>query len=254
MSLINSTRDITRIGLVNGVRYRALVTENWDVDKSGAQQFLGRIKFKIPNFFEFTVKECPWAIPQSNGADGASSEAGTVNVPRVGSYVDIMFMGGSVYHPVYVPCTIFNTVIMEQSKVNYPNRKIHRLQNGFFIIIDEQSNFVEIYDPGDFSLQAKGVCNLVIEGNVHINSKVGNVDLVAEKGHVIVQAKSNVEVHAEGYAIVDAKGNVSVKSINGSITLEGQGSGRLGGIVTGNHNCAFTGSPHNACSLNVFST
>jgi hypothetical protein len=129
------------------MRYRAVVIKNDDPLK------LCRIKFKIPKFFEFDARDCPWAIPQSNGADGATDSAGTVNIPRVGSYVDIMFMSGSVYHPTYHATSVFNLVKMAVTEENYPNRKIHKLQNGFYIIVDEKTNSVEIFDPGDFGLK-----------------------------------------------------------------------------------------------------
>jgi hypothetical protein len=253
MSLINSTRDITRIGLKEGVRYRALVTENWDVDAKGDQRFLGRIKFNIPKFFEFDLKFSPWAIPQSNGADGASPKSGHLNVPRIGSYVDIMFMGGSVYHPVYLPCTIFETVVLEEAKINYPNRKIHRLENGFMIIVDEKANSVEIYDPGDFQLKTMGVCNLVIEGNVNINSKTGNITCTTEKGNVNVKSAGLVDIQVDGATNLFSKGTVSVTT-DGVVNLKGTKGGKLAGVVTGNHNCMVTGAPHNACSSTIFAT
>jgi hypothetical protein len=252
MSLINSVRDMSRIGLKEGTRYRAQVIKNDDPKQ------LGRIKFKIPEFFNFPVKDAPWAIPQNNGADGATNKAGTVNIPRVGSFVDIMFMGGSVYHPAYHATSIFKTVYLKESKVNYPNRKIHKLQNGTSIIIDEKANSMEIYVPGDIGIKSKastsivvgGKCNLYANDEISVTSTKGDINVKAEEGNINVTC-------TKGTTAITSGGNLSVRSTNGKIQLMGSGEGKnpkLGGIVTGMHNCMVTGKPHNACSLDVFST
>jgi hypothetical protein len=254
MSLINSTRDVSRIGIKEGMRYRAIVTSNDDKNKKGKKSYLGRIKFKIPKFFEFEISDCPWAIPQSNGADGASKICGTVNVPRVGSYVDIMFMGGSVYHPTYHSTSIFESIVTELGKINYPNRKVTVLANGTHIIIDEEANSMEFYVPGDYGVKANGTCNLSIAGNVIINSKAGRVNLTTENGDVLIKSKGgNMTLNTSADAVVNADGAVNVTA-GGNINLKSSKGGRLGGVVTGNHNCMVTGKPHNACSTTVFST
>jgi hypothetical protein len=250
MSLINSTRDILRIGLREGTRYRAIVTDNVDPKK------LCRVKFKIPKFFEFDPTVCPWAIPQSNGADGASLKAGTLNIPRIDSYVDIMFMGGSVYHPTYHATSVFSTVQLEKSSINYPDRKIMQLSNGCYLIVDEKDSFIDIFNPGDLRLTVngtsniniKGLCNLNVEGNVLITSTKGNITATAKVGEVTVFAET-------GNTTVMAKKNVIVNSTSGQIILQGpSGSSDLAGVVTGASICPFTGMPHSDYSGEVLAT
>lgn len=248
MSLINSTRDIARIGLREGTRYRAIVTKNDDPKQ------LGRIKFKIPKFFEFDTVVAPWAIPQSNGEDGASKTAGTVNIPRVGAFVDIMFMGGSVYHPAYHPTSIFKSVQLERSNVNYPDRKIHQLSNGCYLVIDEKDGFIDIFNPGDLRLSVNGSSNIIVKGTCNINAD-GAVSIVSNEGEIKAIAK-------KGAVTVDAQGGpVTVKSsqivtIQGTnLFLQGEsGDGDLAGVVTGASICPFTGQPHSDYSQEVFAT
>ena len=250
MSLINSTRDVLRVGLKEGTRYRALVTKNDDPKQ------LARIKFKIPNFFEFDVTSSPWAMCQSNGADGAGPTFGTLSVPKVGSYVDVLFTGGSVYHPVYCATSIFKSVQMEKSNINYPNRKIHQLSNGCYFVIDEQDGFMDIFNPGNLRLTVKGssnliiggTCNLTVKGNITVLCEEGDVSATCSIGSVNVEAKS-------GDATLIANGIATLQSNTGTINLQGpSGSSDLSGVVTGSSICAYTGICHSDYSGEVFAT
>jgi hypothetical protein len=209
---------------------------------------------KYQNFL-IPVKDAPWAISQSNGADGATDTAGTVNIPGVGSFVDIIFMGGSVYHPTYHSTSIFKTVYLKESQINYPNRKIHKLQNGTSIIIDKKANSLEVYVPGDIESKSKnntnitvgGKCNLYAEADVSVTSKKGNIKVKAESGDINVAC-------TKGSTEINSKGNITVESAGIIKLMGGGGSPMLGGVVTGNHNCMVTGMPHLACSLTVLSS
>jgi hypothetical protein len=249
MSLINSTRDISRIGINGTTRHRAQVIENKDPKQ------LGRIKFKIEKFFEFSLDVSPWAIPSSNDADGSMKNVGTFNVPRIGAYVDIIFLDGSVYHPQYHPTTIFKTVVMDKSQVNYPDRKIFALSNGCYLVIDEKDNYMDIFNPGDMrltvrgscSIEIDGACNLIVGGNIVATSLTGDIQVTANTKQVIVEAKSD-------NVIVKASKDVNV-SAGGIINLQGKsGSTDLAGVVTGASICAFTHQCHGDYSNEVFAT
>jgi hypothetical protein len=253
MSLINSSRDIVRLGINADTKYKAVVTNNVDPLK------LGRVQFKIPNFFEFSEKFAPWAINQKNESPGvteAKDVYGSFNVPRIGSFVDIKFAHGSVYHPVYHPSTIFKTVQLEESLANYPDRHILKLSNGCYLIIDEHDNFMDIFNPGDVRLrvegtcniESSGVCNLHAGGAVNVKSTDGNINVTSDKESIVLNCTKD--------CIVQAEENVTVTAAK-RIFLQGKsGADDLSGIVTGNSICAFTHMKHSEtdCSEECFAT
>lgn len=250
MALFNSAQDITRVGLKEGTRYRAIVTDNKDPKQ------LGRIKFKIPNFFEFPLELSPWAIPDENGVDGATATSGSLNIPRIDSWIDIMFRGASQYHPAYLPTTIFKSVQLDRSQVNYPDRIIRQLGNGAYFIIDEYNGLIEFFNPGDLqmvingsaSLTVKGTLVASVTGNATVESSEGDVSVISDAGNVVVNSKA-------GTTSVLADSDVSVLSTNGKVILQGpSGAGDLAGVVTSSCICAFSGQPHSDYSQEVFAT
>lgn len=251
MSLINTAQTIKRQGLDLTQSYRAQVIENRD------PKHLGRIKFKIPNFFSFSVEDAPWAICSTNDAGGAGKKYGSVNIPRIDSWVDITFQNGSVYHPVYKPTSIFQTVRLEKSQVNYPDRKIFMLSNGCYIVIDEHDNMVDIFNPGDVRITINGSVGITVKGTLSAEV-TGNTTLVVKEGDINATAQSgNITVETvTGDAVVSAGNNVEARGKK--ILLVGESglndSSQLGGVVTSACVCAFTNQPHGAYSQEVFAT
>jgi len=76
--------------------------------------------------------------------------------------------------------------------------------------------------------------------------------LIDAKADVAISATSNLIVHTEGDASITVDGNAEV-SAGGNITADASKIALNGGagVVTGNHICAFTGSPHSHCSSTV---
>lgn len=248
MSLLNSATDIIRIGIKEGMRYRASVIENKDPKQ------LGRIKFRIPDFFDFSIEDSPWAIPLSNGADGATNKSGVVSIPRIDSFVDIEFRAGSVYHPAYLPTTIFESVYLEKSRINYPERHLIEMQNGCYVFLDERTGLVEFFNPGDVriivhgsvSMEVKGTFAGSVDGNATIIVNKGDLAATATEGTVTVEATNNM-------VMVKGKNLVSVQADN--IQLQGKsGASDLAGVVTGASICAFSGRPHSDYSQEVFAS
>ena len=174
MSLINSAHDVLRTGIREGVKYRAIVIDNDDPKK------LCRIKFKIPKFFEFETSVSPWAICSDNGADGSGKNFGTINIPRKDSYVDIEFIGGSVYHPRYYSSSMFSSVQPTDVGIHYPDRKIIRLSNGVFVIIDENDNMINIFNPGATNIDTGDAIGISTPSTIAISPDGGLVVYVKE--------------------------------------------------------------------------
>jgi hypothetical protein len=249
MGLINSTRDILRVGLREGVRYRAIVTDNKDPKQ------LGRIKFKIPKFFELELKDSPWAICANAGIDGGTKESGSLDIPRIDSFVEIMFMHGSPYHPKYFSTTLFKPNQLKQAQVNYPDRKIIRLSNKAFLVVDLHNNLIQVYNPGDVSIEINGSCGINVQGTTTLSS-VGDTTISVSKGNLnatVLKGDANV-VTEKGDIIASSANDVSVIASHNIYLTGGSGDGDLAGVVTGACTCAFTGGPHPDYSNNVFAT
>lgn len=78
---------------------------------------------------------------------------------------------------------------------------------------------------------------------VNYNSDSHHLNLTV-KGDLTVSINGNVSIEVNGDAAVTAGGKITADA--NAIELNGGA-----GVVTGNHICAFTGSPHSHCSSTV---
>lgn len=76
--------------------------------------------------------------------------------------------------------------------------------------------------------------------------------LIDAKADVELFATGNLNIHIDGDASITVGGDAAV-SAQGNITADAPSIALNGGagVVTGNHICAFTGSPHSHCSSTV---
>lgn len=250
MSFINSARDILRVGLREGTRYRAIVTDNKDPKQ------LARIRFKIPKFFDLAVSDSPWAICGNAGIDGSTSTTGSLDIPRIGSYVDVEFMNGSPYHPRYMSSTLFKPVQLEQAQINYPDRKIMRFSNGTYIVLDLYNNLIQVFNPGDVTLDISGTCGMKVDGALTISCN-DNATVQVNKGNLqatVSEGDCNINADAGNVNVNSAK-DITLRTTGGKIYLSGEsGDDDLAGVVTGACTCAFTSRPHQEYSMEVFAT
>ena len=156
----------------------------------------------------------PWAIPHGmDHSDGASADTGTVNVPVVGSKVSVEFMDGQPTHPEYYGYHTDGTTLLEEAKLNYPERKVVRFKDGTFFVLDKKDNVVYGYTPTTVKLRIKGDVELHVEGNV--------TEVV--DGNVTRHIKGNVDELIDGNFTRKVAGNVN-NSVGGSQTTNVAGA------------------------------
>jgi uncharacterized protein involved in type VI secretion and phage assembly len=82
-----------------------------------------RIKVVVPSLLEGAVDTLPWIRPRLYSPFGMGDNYGVVNVPAVGSRVEVMFEDGDLEHGVYVADMAAGTFILpDELKTNYPHR------------------------------------------------------------------------------------------------------------------------------------
>lgn len=221
--MINPALDMTAPqGLAKDKPYEATVVDNDDLKNHDDKRGLGRIRARVPVLFDGIPDEMlPWAIPSNVGhTDGASSTSGSFSVPKVGSKVMLTFQNGSPMHPKYSPYTMDASTVPKEALTNYPNRTVHKFQNGAMMIVDTTSNDIIINNPGNVNITIHGNVNMQIDGNV--SSQInGNVD---QK----INGSARSEIVGTSHETVDGDRNVHVKgSIN--YTIDGSYNFKVSG-------------------------
>lgn len=205
--MINITKDLRAQGLDPNKRYRGIVVAN-DDSQEDRFRYTGRIKVRIPILFDgIEDDDLPWAIPEWPHIDGSSNLSGIVDIPKVGSYVDVVFQDGKMEYPRYVGGSISEKTVLEECKQNYPNRKVTRTKNGCLIIIDTETNELFVRNPGDLKIY--------VQGNVYLN-----VD-----GNVTERIKGDKTTYIDGNYIETVVGNKTVE-------VKGNNSEKVGGNTT----------------------
>lgn len=149
-------------GLVKNVWYEAVVVDNNDPKK------LCRVTARIHGIFNgIADNHLPWCIPGCLcHADGASATSGTVDIPKPGTKVRILFQEGNSELPIYFPYMVDTSTVLDEAVLNYPDRKVHRLQNNALIVIDTHTNEVFIRNPGAINIFVEGDANISVSGNM----------------------------------------------------------------------------------------
>lgn len=168
-SVINATKYLSRQGIDPKMVYEASVVNNFD------QRKLCRIQARIKGIFDgIGDADLPWAIPEFNHPDGAYNDSsgkavdrsGMGFVPKKGHKVGLKFPTGDPHRPVWTSYTVDEQVALpEYQDVNYPDRVVFKLSNGFYVIIDTRTNEVIINNPGDVDMTILGDVNQYIVGN-----------------------------------------------------------------------------------------
>jgi len=124
--------------------YRAKVISNADPLNAG------RIKVQAyPMFAEITDPDIlPWAVPMSPIWDGAGDDIGHFAVPKVDSFVFVMFEGEDVYQPVYIgEAPTATKGLPAELTTNYPNRKVVKSTSGITFIVDDTDVHIRVNHP-----------------------------------------------------------------------------------------------------------
>lgn len=162
-SPFNATKHFQRQGVDPKITYPAIVVNNNDKAKRG------RVQARIVGFMDGIEDQyLPWAIPSNNfGAMKATGvdRAGWFDVPPVGSKIGLRFPLGDPHRAVQENYPLDDQVMMEEAKTNYPDRKVLRFNNGFYIIVDTKTNELIFNNPGDMHMTILGDCSQTVIGD-----------------------------------------------------------------------------------------
>lgn len=196
--------------------YRALVLDNQDPEK------LGRIKARVyPMFFELESDVIPWCVPASPLFSGAGSGSGAFTIPSVGSYVFVFFEAGKLEQPVYFAEAQTATMgIPTESATNYPNRRVLKTPDGFYIYIDETSNELKIHHQSGTEITIDNTGKVLINSsNIQLGTSANPLDITAlvkptdfglpGVGKISAMAGSNPVV----FTVLPAAGTTKVKGV-----------------------------------------
>lgn len=212
--MLNIARDLSQSqGLNKDYRYEARVVNNDDRDTPYPHTC--RIQARIPVLYDGIPDEhLPWAIAYFDHLDGATEKSGTAWVPKVGSKVFLKFQDGRETHPVWSGYTVDTTTVMEEIKLNYPDRIIrHRLANGAITLYDTQTNELFIRNPGDLKVY--------IDGNVELTVTGDSTEVI--KGNRKVSVEGNYELNVGGTVTYRIGGTQTV-SVGGTASMKIGGS------------------------------
>lgn len=160
---LNPSKHLTRQGLDHKMVYAAVVIDNEDPRQAA------RVRVRITGIHADTIPDTalPWALPmtQAYAVNGDVPErAGKVDIPPKGAKVGVRFLNGDVYKPMLAPYPGDKKTILPEALVNYPYRKVHRYENGAYVIVDTKTNELLITNPGDLHMVVLGDCTKTVVG------------------------------------------------------------------------------------------
>lgn len=218
-------------GIEEGKEYPGIVVDDAD------PLFLQRVKARISTLHEGIVDDhLPWAIPDiSVHTNGATATTGSVDVPLKGSKVWVSFQDGSIQHPKYSGYHTDQTTVIEESKLNYPKRRVMKFKDGSLLVVDVSNSTIYIRGVGNVKAYVGGNVELHIHGNVDeiVDGSVrrlikGNLDEVIQ-GSVKRVIQGNLDEVVQGNASRSVAGSVN-ESTSGQTTVSFNG---LAETVTG---------------------
>lgn len=236
---VNPTKHLMRQGIDPKIIYAATVVDDMDPRKAS------RVKVRIKDIHSDAIpdKALPWALPmnQNYATDATGPErCGHVDIPHKGSKVGVSFPSGDQYKPVLAPYPGDKKTILPEAEKNYPFRKVIRHKNGFYAIVDTQTNEFLVCNPGDYHFVILGDCSQTIVGS-HTqivgkakgdipgyllnasDTKIQEIQaksaggVAAGAGNQNLTVKGNQTVIIEGNRTVQVKGTDSLK-VGGSRT------------------------------------
>lgn len=142
--------------------YKAVVVNNNDPD------MWGRIQARPLGLMDEVLDpDLPWAIPIGwDHCDGSDANSGVVSIPKNGTFVHLKFEKGSPKHPHWKGYHGDSTTILEEAKMNYPDRAVARFRNKTLLVIDTKDNIIYFRSPGDMRVCIVGDYQREVFGNV----------------------------------------------------------------------------------------
>ncbi|MND62241.1 hypothetical protein D3C80_535170 [compost metagenome] len=235
-SPLNNTRHMKKQGLDSATVFAGVVVDNNDPRKAG------RVRVRVPDVMPDAIPDnhLPWALPtnQAYAVDADKAErAGSVDVPPKGAKVGVRYPTGDPHKPELAPYPGDKKTILKEAEKNYPNRKVIRLDNGCYMIIDKSTNEVFVTNPGDshfvflgdYSKTVVGKCTEIVSGSVSdvpeylLNASDTKIQEIAAKsaggvsfkgsggaGSKYEHIKGDYTLVIDGNRIVKVKGNDSL--------------------------------------------
>ena len=190
--------------------YRGEVKNNLDT-----KQF-GRIQVEVlPMMQGIETQYLPWCVPAYSLFDGSGDGFGTFVVPKVGSWVYVMFEEGDFNQPLYFAEAASGTKGQPSARTtHYPNRKVTRTKNGIQFTIDDEpgEQMIDMLHPTGTRItvdkEGNGIATVVknITGDVTEN--------------IIIRAGDSILIQAYGNATITSTGSMNITSSAG-ITVQG---------------------------------
>ena len=140
----------------------------------------------------------------------------------------------------------------------YPYNQVLESTSGHVIEIDDTPNAERIHvyhKSGTF-------VEMFPDGKMVTNIKGSNTKIVISDNNILVEGNQNIRIKGSENVQIDKAQNIKVGGdvnlesggktvIKSSAGIDIDGGGSLAGVVTGNHICHYTGSPHGSVSGTV---
>lgn len=239
--LLNPAQHVRRQQINPAHQYKGWVIDNDDPTKNQ------RVRVHVPGIMDYENNEhYPWCLPQHAHPDGASNYSGTVSVPKVNAVVGVHFQAtptgeGDINYPTYGAFHVTDPTQLKDGEHHYPNRKVHRLSNGTFAIIDTEDDSVWLYNYGETHVKSGGKLvikseeTFVIISDVEVGIRAPEI-AVRAKDHLILESENKLTMRCAGEMNIEtrdqlrmlAKKGIDIEAIDEDIQLLTRGEGQNG--------------------------
>lgn len=196
---------------------------------------LQRVKVLIPGLLEAEPSLLPWIAPSLHSYFGVTTNAGEMQVPVLGSTLEVVFQRGDLNYGMYRGYlhTARHAPDPDLLK-NYPNRRgwVDPAGNKFWMDITPRGVITHYEHPTGTMFTIDSLGNLTVEvvANTTLNV-LGNTSITTQ-GNTSVTTSGNTAVSTNGNTSISTGGSTSISTQGDtSVTSGGNASISAGGKV-----------------------
>ena len=235
---------------LTGTQWIGLVEDTEDPN------FEGRIKARVYGKFDARVdpqdpesdyiiptEDLPWARPANSTTGGSNTGGGRLDIPKLGSEIQITFDNGDIYAPTYHYNIYPSDDVKAEVEASYQNSHVliydtafglngstpdstnEREGEGIKVFFTEEKGFVIDYATADGST----VINVKNDNSVEVTNPNGDSIVMLNDGNITLTHSGTVTVSAGAdvnvscvNATIDASADITANCVNATISASAE--------------------------------
>jgi len=185
--------------------------------------FSGRAQVRVFGVMDGIINEhIPWASPVNSGVFGTEG-AGSLSIPKIGSFVRIQFNNGDIYAPEMLAIQNIDTDLITKIKDDYIGTHVllYDASASISIIYQNIAGFMIFFRDSYFQITPDSMITLQHADSASIIQMKGDITNIVTKNEVNIKGASKVTVSANEVIVSgDTKTKIGPGPYNSAILAE----------------------------------